>query len=88
MSSELLIFTVILVIIAIISKIIGCGIGAKLCQYSNRECAQIGVGMISRGEVTLIVASKGGDVRIDGCNLFWTSGYHGHVVTTILTRFY
>ena len=41
------------------SKIIGCGLGAKICRYKNGECIQIGVGMISRGEVALIVASKG-----------------------------
>lgn len=33
--------------------------GAKLCRYSGKECAQIGVGMICRGEVALIVATKG-----------------------------
>ena len=84
MSSELLIFTVILVIIAIISKIIGCGIGAKLCQYSNRECVQIGVGMISRGEVALIVASKGAALGLMGATFFGPVVIMV-VVTTILT---
>ena len=81
MSSE---FTVILVIIAIISKIIGCGIGAKLCQYSNRECVQIGVGMISRGEVALIVASKGAALGLMGATFFGPVVIMV-VVTTILT---
>ena len=84
MNSELLIFTVILVIIAIISKIIGCGIGAKLCQYSNRECVQIGVGMISRGEVALIVASKGAALGLMGATFFGPVVIMV-VVTTILT---
>lgn len=52
-------FTVILCCIAILSKIIGCGIGAMFCKYSKKESLQIGVGMISRGEVALIVANKG-----------------------------
>ena len=43
----------------IVSKVVGCGLGAKLCRYSNEECRRIGVGMISRGEVALIVANKG-----------------------------
>ncbi|WP_024613437.1 cation:proton antiporter [Clostridium sp. Ade.TY] len=59
MSNKLILFTVILFIIAVISKIIGCMIGARLFKYSNRESIQVGVGMISRGEVALIVASKG-----------------------------
>lgn len=54
-----IIFTVLLCVIAIISKIIGCGLGAKLCKYSNKEAIQIGAGMVSRGEVALIVANKG-----------------------------
>ena len=41
------------------TKVVGCGLGAKICRYSNREALQIGVGMISRGEVALIVAQKG-----------------------------
>ena len=59
MNQTLLLFTVVLVVIAIISKIIGCGLGAKLCHYSTKESLQVGVGMVSRGEVALIVASKG-----------------------------
>ena len=59
MTTTLIIFTVILGIIAILTKVIGCGLGASLCKYSPKESLQIGVGMISRGEVALIVASKG-----------------------------
>ena len=59
MNQTLLLFTVVLVVIAIISKIIGCGLGAKLCHYSTKESLQVVVGMVSRGEVALIVASKG-----------------------------
>jgi Kef-type K+ transport system membrane component KefB len=59
MSSSLVLFTVAIVVIALITKVIGCGLGAKICKYTNRESLQIGVGMISRGEVALIVAQKG-----------------------------
>lgn len=45
--------------IAIITKVVGCGVGAKLCGYTKDESIRIGVGMISRGEVALIVANKG-----------------------------
>ena len=49
----------ILIIVAVLTKIIGCGLGAKLCGYNNMESIQIGSGMVTRGEVTLIIASKG-----------------------------
>lgn len=59
MTFSIVLFSILLMVWAIVSKIIGCGLGAKLCRYSNRECVQIGVGMVSRGEVALIVANKG-----------------------------
>ncbi len=59
MSADIIWFSVLLLLIAIISKIIGCGFGARMCRYSKEESLQIGVGMISRGEVALIVANKG-----------------------------
>lgn len=59
MSISVVVMTIVLIIVAILTKIIGCGIGAKLCGYSNCEVIQIGIGMISRGEVALIVANKG-----------------------------
>lgn len=59
MTKTIFIFAILLLLVAILSKIIGCSLGAKLCKYSNREAIQIGTGMISRGEVALIVANKG-----------------------------
>ncbi|WP_299997959.1 cation:proton antiporter, partial [uncultured Clostridium sp.] len=59
MSISVVVMTIVLIIVAILTKIIGCGIGAKLCGYSNCEVIQIGIGMISRGEVALIVSNKG-----------------------------
>ena len=59
MSMKVVIFATILTIVAIVTKIVGAGIGAKMCKFSNKECMQIGTGMVSRGEVALIVASKG-----------------------------
>lgn len=59
MSFEIVMFAVVLTIIAVLTKILGCGFGSKLCGYTNRESLQIGIGMVSRGEVALIVASKG-----------------------------
>ena len=58
MTGSLVLFTVFLVIVAVFSKIAGCGLGAKLCRFTNRESLQVGVGMVARGEVSFIVASK------------------------------
>lgn len=52
-------FTVILVVVAIVAKAVGCGVFAWLFGFTPRESAQVGAGMISRGEVGLIVAGYG-----------------------------
>lgn len=52
-------FAVALSVMAVVTKIVGCGLGAKICGYKNYQVKRIGIGMISRGEVALIVASKG-----------------------------
>ena len=59
MDAGIWIFSLILLVIAILSKIVGCGLGARFCGCNGREALQIGVGMVSRGEVALIVAQKG-----------------------------
>ena len=45
--------------IAILGKIIGSGAGALLARFTPRESLQIGFGMVSRGEVGLIIANIG-----------------------------
>jgi Kef-type K+ transport system membrane component KefB len=45
--------------IAAVSKVAGCGVGALIYRYKRREALQVGLGMMSRGEVGLIVASIG-----------------------------
>ena len=59
MSVSIIMFAVALTVVAVLTKIVGCGLGAKICGYKNYQAKRIGVGMISRGEVALIVASKG-----------------------------
>lgn len=56
---SIILFTVLLILVAIVSKMVGCGLGAKLCKYSGKDSLRIGIGMVSRGEVALIVANKG-----------------------------
>ncbi|WP_134684131.1 cation:proton antiporter [Brevibacillus migulae] len=49
----------VLSLVAIATKLIGSGIGAKLAGFSTRSSLGIGTGMVSRGEVALIMASIG-----------------------------
>lgn len=69
MSGTIILFAVVLTLVAILTKVIGCGLGAKLCHYTGKESLQIGVGMVSRGEVALIVASKGEAFGLMGTQL-------------------
>lgn len=84
MTPSLIAFSVALVIIAVITKILGCGLGAKICRYTNKEAVQIGTGMVSRGEVALIVASKGAAFGLMG-SVFFGPIVIMVVVTTIIT---
>ena len=59
MNLPILLFSIGFVIVALISKIIGCGLMAKICRFSFGDSVKIGVGMMTRGEVALIVAQKG-----------------------------
>ncbi len=59
MDLSLLLFSAVFVIVGCVSKIIGCGGVSKLMGYSWKESAQVGIGMMVRGEVALIVAQKG-----------------------------
>jgi Kef-type K+ transport system membrane component KefB len=56
---EILIFLVALTIIAIISKVIGCGLPARLGGMNRKDSLIIGFGMAPRGEVAMIVALIG-----------------------------
>ena len=52
-------FTALLLVGAVLSKVVGCGLGAKLGGFTNTESLRLGVCMISRGEVGLIIATLG-----------------------------
>lgn len=56
---SILIFSIAFVAVGLISKIVGCGLMAHLCRFNGLDSLKIGVGMMTRGEVALIVAQKG-----------------------------
>lgn len=58
-NGEILLFSLGFVLVALVAKIIGCGLMAKICRFNAADSLKIGVGMMTRGEVALIVAQKG-----------------------------
>ncbi len=65
-----IVFAIGFVIVAMISKIIGCGLMAKACKFKWMDCLKIGVGMMTRGEVALIITNKGLNMGIIDSSYF------------------
>lgn len=63
-------FILIFTVVTILSKIIGNGIGARICGYSKEKAVQIGIGMATRGEVALIMASEAKKIGIINEEIF------------------
>lgn len=57
--SSMIVFSIGFVIVAMLSKVIGCGLVARCFKYSWIDCLKIGAGMMTRGEVALIITNKG-----------------------------
>ena len=55
----ILAFSAAFVVVGLLGKVVGCGIVAKLLKYNTSDSLKIGVGMMTRGEVALIVAQRG-----------------------------
>jgi Kef-type K+ transport system membrane component KefB len=66
-------FTIVLVVVAIVTKATGCGVFARLFGFTTPQSVRVGVGMISRGEVGLIVAGYGLANGIIGTDVFSAS---------------
>lgn len=77
-------FMIIFSMIAILSKFIGSGIGARLTGFNLRSSMGIGAGMVSRGEVALILAAMGLDSGLLPIN-YYTSMIIVIIVTTLVT---
>jgi Kef-type K+ transport system membrane component KefB len=58
-TGALLPFLIVLFVVAVLSKMVGAGLGARVAGLNNAESLRVGTGMISRGEVGLIVAGIG-----------------------------
>ncbi|HSL31588.1 MAG TPA: cation:proton antiporter [Anaerolineales bacterium] len=81
---SMLLFTLVITLMAIIGKWLGAGLGARLGGLSTRESVQLGAGMVSRGEVGLIVASVGISQGLVGSDIF-SAVVAMVLVTTLVT---
>ena len=81
---ELVLFSAAFVAVALASKIVGCGAMARLCGFRGKDSLRVGVGMMTRGEVALIVAQRG---LTEGMisSAYFTSVIMLIVVSSILT---
>jgi Kef-type K+ transport system membrane component KefB len=77
-------FTIVLIAVAIVTKAVGCGLLARVTGFTTPESIRVGAGMISRGEVGLIVAGYGLSHQIIGRDVFSASVVMV-LVTTMVT---
>lgn len=59
MNGTILLFSIGFVVVALVSKIVGCGLMSRALGFKGKDSMKIGVGMMTRGEVALIVSQKG-----------------------------
>ena len=80
----ILLFSLGFVLVGLVSKIIGCGLISRVCGLKGKDALKIGVGMMTRGEVALIVSKKGLEVEMLESKYF-TSVILLIIVSSILT---
>lgn len=57
-------FILLFTVVAIISKVLGCGLGAKLCKYKSKNALRIGIGMVARGDIAFIMLHEAKNAMI------------------------
>jgi Kef-type K+ transport system membrane component KefB len=77
-------FTILMVLLAIAGKVVGCGVGALTMRMPLREALQIGIGMTARGEVALVMIAAGRAAGLVNDTLF-TATIVMALVTTLIT---
>ena len=79
-------FMLVLLLMAVISKVFGAGLGARMGGFNNWEALRVGVCMVSRGEVGLIIISIGlTSGIIDGSSELYAALFMVILLTTVLT---
>lgn len=81
---SLVLFSAAFAAVALFTKVIGCGGVSRLCGYKGKDALKVGVGMMTRGEVALIVAQRGLSEGMIGSEYF-TSVILLIIISSILT---
>ena len=84
LNGEIILFTIGFVLVALLTKIIGCGLVSKCCGFNNSDSLKIGIGMMTRGEVALIVSQKGLSVGLLS-PVYFTSVIFLIVISSVVT---
>lgn len=84
LTGPIILFIIVISIIALLTKVVGCGVPAKLLGYSNRDSLAIGFGMSPRGEVAMIVALMGLNLALIGQDVY-ASIVVMSIITTVIT---
>lgn len=71
-------FIILLTILAVITKLIGAGLGARLSHFSVKDAYIVGAGMVSRGEMALIIAQIGYRAQL------LSAEYYSAIITAII----
>ena len=69
---DVLFLSAIIIVVAIFSKLAGCGLPALVFLRNRSKAMKVGIGMISRGEVGLIVAGIGVTSGVLSSNIYTT----------------
>ncbi|MBP2133822.1 Kef-type K+ transport system membrane component KefB [Methanomicrobium sp. W14] len=84
MTETAILFLVALTVLAVITKLVGCAVPARIMGYSNKDSLAIGFGMSPRGEVAMIVALMGLNLALIGQEIY-VSIVLMSLITTIIT---
>lgn len=79
-------FIVVLTIVAIISKLFGAGLGARVSKFSMNESYMVGAGMVSRGEMALIIAQIGYQSKLISSD-YYSAIIAAVILTTLIAPF-
>lgn len=83
-SFDILVFSIAFVLVAMLGKIIGCSLVAKAAGFNSIDSLKVGVGMMTRGEVALIVSQKGLSVGLLS-SVYFTSVILLIIISSVVT---
>ncbi|WP_137648271.1 cation:proton antiporter [Bifidobacterium moukalabense] len=81
--SRMIVFIVIMTILGVLTKIVGCGLGGRMAGFGAASTVMIGAGMVPRGEMALITAQIGFNEHVLGNEYYSTIIFIISLVTLV-----